>query len=134
MGARHATLSVRQPWAWAIVRGLKDIENRGWCNHFRGPLLIHAAKKRPPERELRQMWGICSNMVGAEKLAALQAEYEAAVVYGALVGRVEMTDCVESHESPWFFGDFGFVLEGAEAFDLPVPMRGYLGIFRVDWP
>lgn len=40
-------LTVRQPWAWAIVAGVKQVENRsqgaaGW--RHRGPLLIHAAQ------------------------------------------------------------------------------------------
>jgi hypothetical protein len=35
-------LSVRQPWAWLIVNGLKDIENRPRRTLHRGPLLIHA--------------------------------------------------------------------------------------------
>jgi ASCH domain len=34
-------LSVRQPWAWAIISALKDIENRGWPIHYRGDILIH---------------------------------------------------------------------------------------------
>ena len=37
-------ISVRQPWAWAIISALKDIENRGWPIHYRGDILIHAAK------------------------------------------------------------------------------------------
>ena len=37
-------LSIRQPWAWLIVNGHKDIENRSWPTRFRGPVLIHAAK------------------------------------------------------------------------------------------
>ena len=39
------TLSVRQPWAWLIVYGGKDIENRSWRTPYRGPLLIHAGKR-----------------------------------------------------------------------------------------
>lgn len=39
------TLTVRQPFAWAIARGHKPIENRGWTTEYRGPLAIHAAKK-----------------------------------------------------------------------------------------
>jgi hypothetical protein len=35
-------LSVRQPWAWAIARGHKVIENRDWDTRFRGTLAIHA--------------------------------------------------------------------------------------------
>ena len=35
-------LSIRQPWAWLIVNGYKDIENRDWPTVFRGRMLIHA--------------------------------------------------------------------------------------------
>ena len=42
-------LSVRQPWAWAIIHAGKDVENRSWqaVNHGlrrRGRIAIHAAK------------------------------------------------------------------------------------------
>jgi hypothetical protein len=37
-------LSIRQPWAWLIVNGQKDIENRCWKTHFRGKIYVHAAK------------------------------------------------------------------------------------------
>lgn len=37
-------LSIRQPWAWLIVNGFKDIENRSWHTKYRGPVLIHASK------------------------------------------------------------------------------------------
>ncbi|WP_292721956.1 DNA cytosine methyltransferase [Nostoc sp. JL34] len=37
-------LSVRQPWAWAIIHALKNVENRGWPINYRGDILIHAAK------------------------------------------------------------------------------------------
>ena len=35
-------LSVCQPWAWAIVCGLKTVENRWRPTRHRGPLVIHA--------------------------------------------------------------------------------------------
>ncbi|MCP4687042.1 MAG: ASCH domain-containing protein, partial [Desulfobacterales bacterium] len=38
-------LSIRQPWAWLIANGYKDIENRSWRTSFRGEFLIHAGKK-----------------------------------------------------------------------------------------
>ncbi len=38
-------LSIRQPWAWLIANGYKDIENRSWRTNFRGEFLIHAGKK-----------------------------------------------------------------------------------------
>lgn len=35
-------LTVQQPWAWAIVHGGKNIENRTQLWSYRGPLAIHA--------------------------------------------------------------------------------------------
>lgn len=45
----HLALSVRQPWAWAIISGGKTIENRSWTTPYRGPLLIHAGKAFDPD-------------------------------------------------------------------------------------
>jgi hypothetical protein len=37
-------LTVRQPWAWAIIHGGKDVENRvrNLAGNYRGPIAIHA--------------------------------------------------------------------------------------------
>jgi len=37
------TLSIRQPFASLICRGIKTIENRSWETSYRGKLLIHAS-------------------------------------------------------------------------------------------
>ncbi len=36
-------VSVRQPWAWAIARGHKPVDNHDWDTRFRGALAIHAS-------------------------------------------------------------------------------------------
>ena len=36
-------ISIRQPWAWLIIKGVKPVENRTWSSSYRGPLLIHAS-------------------------------------------------------------------------------------------
>jgi ASCH domain len=36
-------LSIRQPWAYLIANGQKNIENRTWLTNYRGPFLIHAS-------------------------------------------------------------------------------------------
>ena len=38
-------LSVRQPWAWAIAHGHKDVENRSWPTQWHGRLAIHASAR-----------------------------------------------------------------------------------------
>ena len=39
------TLSICQPYASLICRGIKTIENRSWDSSYRGKLLIHASGK-----------------------------------------------------------------------------------------
>jgi hypothetical protein len=38
-------LTVQQPWAWAIIHGGKDVENRTAMWSYRGPLAIHAGRR-----------------------------------------------------------------------------------------
>ncbi len=49
-------LSIRQPWAWLILHGGKDIENRDWATRFRGRVLIHASKGMTRD-EWGDAWG-----------------------------------------------------------------------------
>lgn len=49
---------------------------------------------------------------------------------GGIVGVAEIVDCVNRSESPWFFGEYGFVLRNAK----PLPFhecKGALGFFRL---
>ncbi|MBW7932464.1 MAG: ASCH domain-containing protein [Gemmatimonadaceae bacterium] len=115
-------LSVRQPWAWLLAHGYKDVENRAWPTALRGPILLHAGQSVDKEGDawLRQRLGPA---VPLPPLASLPR--------GGIVGRAHLVDCVRASPSPWFFGPFGFVL--ADAAPLPFqPMRGMLGFFRVN--
>ena len=41
-------LTVKQPWAWAIIHGQKDVENRTKSlGPYRGPVAIHAGLVKP---------------------------------------------------------------------------------------
>ena len=35
-------ITIWQPWAELIARGVKLVENRTWRTHYRGPVAIHA--------------------------------------------------------------------------------------------
>jgi hypothetical protein len=51
--------------------------------------------------------------------------------FGGIVGQVNVVDCVTESDSPWFWGQVGFVCE--DAMSLPfMPMKGRLGIFAVE--
>lgn len=47
---------------------------------------------------------------------------------GGIVGEVEIVDCVNRSESPWFFGDYGFVLRNGKTLPFQ-PCKGALGFF-----
>ena len=51
---------------------------------------------------------------------------------GCLVGSVEIVDCVAQSGSPWFAGEYGFVLQKPVTFAKPLPWKGALGFFSVD--
>jgi hypothetical protein len=111
-------LVVRQPWAWLIVHGYKDIENRSRRTHYRGPLLIQAAARQPSEEAL---------VAARRRRVKLPAQYET----GGIVGMVEVVDCVEASRSKWFEGPFGWVLSGARRLPF-VTHKGRLGLFEAD--
>ena len=110
-------LSVRQPWAWAIIHGGKDVENRSWRSRYRGPLLIHAAGTQEDDDVL----DACRLVAKLRGLPLEQAlgHYRICLKLGAVIGRVDMVDCVEDHPSPWFRGRYGFVFRN------PRPVRAY---------
>lgn len=142
----HA-LSIMQPWAWGIIYGGKDVENRDWKSwnaglKFRGPVLIHAGKRKIPE-DVHHFLGIYRPQ--REKNPALPAPlvYGAyAAMQGGIVGMAEVVDAVHENaasqlgalwplSSPWFFGPWGLGLRNAR----PLPFiacRGRLGFYKVD--
>lgn len=56
------------------------------------------------------------------------------MVRGAFVGMVHIVDCVTQSESPWFQGDYGFVLADPQPFKTPIEYRGSLGLWSVPAP
>lgn len=117
-------ISIRQPWAWLIVNGWKNIENRNWRNKFRGPVLIHAGKGMTPEEyEACQIF-----MAGFTDLKLPPME---SLQRGGVVGVATVLDCVASHPSEWFCGDYGFVLADQRPLNF-VPCKGALGFFPLD--
>lgn len=121
MARTGLALSIQQPWAWLIVNGYKDVENRSWPTNVRGVVGIHAGKKF--DREGYEYVLDCFPQINLPR----PDEFER----GGIVGRTKITDCVEDSDSPWFFGPHGFVLDQLASKPLPfVPCRGKLGFFR----
>lgn len=117
-------LSIRQPWANLILKAGKDIENRCWPTRIRGRILIHASKGCTRD-EMEDALDFAREVTGIQYTADLKT-----ISRGGIVGSVEIVDCVTSSASPWFVGEYGFVLRNPEI--LPFrPMNGQLGFFEV---
>lgn len=118
-------LSVRQPWAWAIIHAGKDIENREWkCTNpglrQRGRVAIHASAgmtRDDYQEGFAQMRGL-----------GIRCPAPADLIRGAVIGSVEIVDLTLHSDSPWFFGPFGFVLRNPEQWS-PRACSGALGFF-----
>lgn len=117
-------LSIMQPWAWLIVNGYKDIENRTWKPtnpglRFRGPVLIHCGKTFDGDDDPAEWdWPHIDRPEDFDM--------------GGIVGEAEIVDCVTQSKSKWFNGPYGFVIRNAR----PLPFRpcvGALGFFEPDY-
>lgn len=81
-------LSVRQPWAWAIIHAGKDVENRDWRRPnpglaFRGRVAIHASSGMTRDEYDALL------PPGAPPLPPPHL-----LVRGAIIGHVQVTDII----------------------------------------
>jgi len=123
-------ISVRQPFAWAIVHAGKDVENRGprALRQFKAAVgervYIHASSHRMSKADMTET---------AAYLKARGVEMPDDLEYGGIVGSVLVVDIVTRHRSRWFHGPFALVLADARPEPF-LPVRGQLGVFRVQLP
>lgn len=119
-------LSVRQPWAWAIIHAGKDIENRAWKDtnpnlYVQGPIAIHAAKGMT-----RDEYESAAHFINRH---GFECPPPADLLRGGIIGSVTVKNTVMSYPSPWFFGPKGLILDGARPCDF-IPSVGALGYFK----
>jgi len=122
-------LSICQPFAELIIQNKKTVELRTWNTKIRGEFLVHAPIKIRKE--------VYEKLKIKEKLTT-----------GAIIGKVELWDVKKyeslkeiqidkkkhyssttSHEKI-----FGFILKNAKPFRIPIPWKGQLGFFDVNFP
>ena len=120
-------LSVRQPSAWAILEGGKDIENRskGSIRAGRmtpGTICIHAAIGLKEDEYRYIAW----RMQGIGVTCPPQAQ----LPRGAIIGVVDVVEIIDRSDSPWFGGEAGLRLDNPRVLDIPIPAKGELGYFE----
>jgi hypothetical protein len=121
-------LSVRQPWAWAIMHAGKEIENRDWRPtdpglHQRVLVAVHVSKTMT-----RAYYAEAADVMrqGLDIICPPAID----LPRGGIICTVEIVDLVRRSSSPWFWGPFGFVLRNPQPTSFGAA-AGTLGFF--DW-
>lgn len=122
-------LTVRQPWAWAILHAGKDVENRSWWwprkHELPCTILIHSSAKLLDEEYAEAEGTFLDAGVKMPPLGEL--------VTGAILGSVTVYDCVSVgsvRSNPWARGPFCWILREPVAFARPVQCKGRLGLWE----
>lgn len=104
-------LSVKQPWADAILRMGKDVENRTWSTDYRGKIYLHTSKTID--------YDATPLLFGVGPLTL-----------GKILGHVTLTDVVRNSSSRWAMsGQYHWIIESPVKFKHFIPARGQLGLW-----
>jgi len=119
-------ISVRQPWAWALIFAGKGHENRSAkAISFMRPLIgrraIHAAKGMTREEYKKGRDFIQSLGIACPPPADL--------LRGGVIGSVEVTGATKLAASPWFTGPWALICTNPKPCDF-IPAVGQLGYFK----
>lgn len=138
-------LSIRQPWARAIVEGIKDVENRTWrCpeKYIGQTVFVHVGKAPVSEREtghvlnaiceVKRRRPYCPDAI--EEGHPYEFKRGLCLHVGGIVGLVTITGCVKDSASPWAEpGAWHWTLADALCLQFH-PCKGSLGFFQVEYP
>jgi len=116
-------LSIRQPWATAILELGKDVENRSWGTAYRGLLVIHASAKS--EGLARNLFAeilpkaVCANLSDDD------------FTLGAILGVVDLVDCTDESDSDWadWESAWYWIVKNPRKLERPIPCKGRLGLW-----
>jgi hypothetical protein len=144
-------LSIKQPYAQLIVEGFKDIENRTFKTHYRGKIYIHASGKWHDRLKTNSLFtkGQWLDLVNksSQRTNNLYRYLEQNVATMkletyAIIGEVEIIDCVLHHPSVWSENvmsiDTGkpiwnWVLANPVLYDKPIlNVKGKLSFWDID--
>lgn len=125
-------LSVRQPYAWLIMRGIKTVENRAWMPRISLPcdIAVHASSRKMSRMDWEIFRGFCAD----EKIECPQ---ENDILYGHYLGvvRVEGITTRPRHLTAqdilWAEDDCCWWILRDPRIIPPFKMNGRLGLFDV---
>ena len=110
-------LSLTQPMAWAIFHG-KDVENRTRRTNLRGRVYIHASRGFNREH---YRWIVEND----NRLVTGGVPFPEEFVHGAIIGKVDIVDCVKNSTSRWAItGQHHYILANPIPYADPLPCKG----------
>jgi hypothetical protein len=106
-------ISMQQPAADSILSASGPVRHLAWQTTHRGPLLIHVSRNdRGRDSDKAERGSVCN----------------------AVIGVVELTDCVQENNHPGAGPDevaYYWVLTSPRVFVRPLKMTGKVGLFQV---
>ena len=122
-------LSIKQPWAWLVTHGLRDIESRDWPTKFRGRIYVHASGWWDTVAGHRQALLLLAERFGESEAKQKFLEMRQYARVACIVGEADIVDCIDNSCCP---GKYDFLLANQVPYEEPVPYPGGLGLFEVD--
>uniref|UniRef100_A0A8C5ALN7 Activating signal cointegrator 1 n=1 Tax=Gadus morhua TaxID=8049 RepID=A0A8C5ALN7_GADMO len=119
-------LSMHQPWASLLVKGIKRMEGRTWYTSHRGRLWISAAAKKPTPQEIAEVESMYCQLY--KKEPRFPKDYPT----GCLLGCVNVSDCLTQDQLREQFPDtceesaspFVFICTNPQELVVKFPMKG----------
>ncbi|MBZ0186633.1 MAG: ASCH domain-containing protein [Candidatus Obscuribacterales bacterium] len=123
-------LTLRQPWAASVFIAGKDFENRFWPARVRGTIAIHVSKDQP---KTTFDGGVRFVHALLRKQGKTNIRFDSLdkLPRGAIIGVVDLVDCVSQSDSPWFEGPLGFKLSNPRLLQKPIPTSGKRRFWKV---
>ncbi|NXE24100.1 TRIP4 protein, partial [Ardeotis kori] len=119
-------LSMHQPWASLLVRGIKRVEGRTWYTSHRGRLWIAATAKRPSPQEISELEATYRMLLQKD------VEFPSGYPSGCLLGCVDVTDCLSQEQFSEQYPDlsqesgspFVFICTNPQEMVVKFPIKG----------
>ncbi|XP_071778576.1 activating signal cointegrator 1 [Centroberyx gerrardi] len=127
-------LSMHQPWASLLIKGIKRVEGRTWYTSHRGRLWIAAAAKKPTPQETAEVEVMYRHIY--KKEPRFPKDYPT----GCLLGCVNMTDCLSQEQFREQFPNtceesaspFVFICTNPQELVVKFPMKGKHKIWKLE--
>ncbi|MGW2520545.1 hypothetical protein ACWC09_26720 [Streptomyces sp. NPDC001617] len=141
-------LTIKQPWAFAIVEGFKTVENRSRRTNYRGTLLIHAGRvvddavnivkySRDSAIRFDELGGRSNYWDAREHIPSrIVPAPPTSLALSAVIATAQLVGCHEAVDgccAPWGFPDqWHWELADVQPLTRAVARAGALGLWKPD--